>query len=104
MEERTYIYKETENYKAMIQEAGGYVFFHLDVFTWSSSVFKELKQLFFKVRDEFADKGHELIFSTMSSEKTIKLCKMMSPLYAIEEIDHYDSRYWVVAWETGLEI
>ena len=104
MEERTYVYKQTDDFTVSIQEAGGFVFLLLEVDHWAPSVFKELQALFVDVCVEFADKGHDLLFSSMDNTKTLKMCEMVHPLYEIKELDHYGDIYWVVAWETGLEI
>jgi len=104
IEEIDYTYKETNNYQGTIKEAGGYVFLHLEVKKMTPSVYKEMKLLFKEVCEHFADKGHELIFSTISSPKTLKMCYKIGSPYDVKEINDYGTKYWVVAWETGLEV
>lgn len=104
IEEKHWVYKETNDYCVRIQEADGWILVHLDVYNWSPSMLKHLRQLFDKGLKEFADKGHELVFSSTLSEQTVKFCKLVKPVYEIREIDYYGTKYWVVAWETGLDI
>ncbi|MCA9380906.1 hypothetical protein KC678_01440 [Candidatus Dojkabacteria bacterium] len=104
IEEHNYTWKETASYSVTIQEADNYVFVHLNVSKWTVSVMKELKNLFIVLCEEYANKGHELIFSSVSDKKTIKMCELIHPLYEVKPVKQYEDKYWVVAWETGLEI
>lgn len=103
IEEKHWVYAQTDDYYITVQEADGWIILHLDVYNWSPSMLKHLRALFEKMLKEFADLGHELVFSSTLHEKTVKFCKLLRPVYEVKEGNYYDDKYWVVAWETGLD-
>jgi hypothetical protein len=104
IEEKISVYAQTEDYKITVQEADGWIILHLDVYKWSPSALKHGRKLFGTMLKEYAELGHELVFSSTLSPQTVKFCKMLHPVYEVKEDTYYDQPYWVVAWETGLDL
>jgi len=104
MRENTYIYKQTEDYTCYIVEADEIVFLHFNSDKMTPSILRDITAEFRGILDHFSDLGHELIFSTVANPKVLKLCYKVGTPYDVRKINHMDEKYWVVAWETGLEV
>lgn len=95
------IYKETENYIASIETISGYLFLHLDVYKWNKTVCIELREELDKALLKFEEMGHDVLFVTSSSEKSVKMWNMIKPCFTVHKLEKGPTVGWMGSWITG---
>lgn len=92
------VVEDSDNLIFYTQEAGGYLFFHLDVkVSWTKSLKQHVLKLFTLALVKAKTDKHTLVFMTTDNEKSIKFWKTLAPL---EDLTKFGSRnqYWLGAW------
>jgi len=102
MEQRWYTYKKTPEYQLKVQEAGGFIFLHMEVEVWNKGVLSELRELSPEVLTHFRELGHDVIFTTSIHKKSLKFWRLIRPWYTLQELGS-GGQGWIGAWLTEEE-
>lgn len=91
------VLKETEDFRLVFEEEGGFIFLHLEVENWSASVCKQIREALDETLLRF-EGGHDVVFGTTSSYKSVRLWNLVKPCFEVVKLD---GRNWLGSWLTG---
>lgn len=93
------VYDETEDYKAMFQEEGGYLFVHMEFYNWTPSVYKEIVEKADGMFEAIKERGHTLAFTYSKEKKFKKLWNKIKPLEEQTTFENEGVVYYFGAWD-----
>ena len=99
MEHNLYIHMDNDRFKLSLNEAGGFVFLHMEMKDWSTNTLKELKEGVESFMSELNNKGHDIVFATTDDEKTLKFWQMIKPCDQVTLFGDRD-QYIMGSWFT----
>jgi hypothetical protein len=102
LHEHWYVFGESELGKLEVQEVTTekgevFIFLHFTTDSWGKSFFKEMKELFPQILQEFKGKGFDVIFATTQNPKSIKFWNMIKKCYTVVQLD---DNAWLGSWLT----
>lgn len=92
-------YDETEDYRVQFQEAGDFIFVHVDFYNWSPSIYKEMVSKSPEMFDAIRDKGYALAFTYSDDKKFIKLWNKIKTCAEIKPFYKEEKEYYLGAWD-----
>lgn len=88
---------DTDDYQITAQLQEGLIFLHCNVYNFSKSVLKDLRDVFEVLCEEARLQGHYTMFSITPNSRFVKALR--KPFDVIEEFEKDGESYEVVAWD-----
>jgi len=91
------VYFDDDLGKGEIQEEGGHAFLHLTLRQWNKGAVVRIRQVLEEVLGHLGREGHDVVFMTTHSKKTVKFWETIKPCFVIQQPEE---GVWVGSWLT----
>ncbi len=91
------VYFDDDLGRGVVQEEGGHAFLHLTLRKWDKGAVLRIRQVLEDVLEQLGREGHDVVFMTARSKKTVRFWELIKPCFVIQQPEE---GVWVGSWLT----